>query len=660
MKSQEKKYSTSLGRLSKVKRYSLLGVVALSSLAFAGLSDEIAKADEVANLTVTSNISNETTTTDVLSSETTAMSASDNTTTTETVDSETVGSNEATSVEGKVVEAVATAEISHSDTDANSSRATVTITTELSSQAKSGDYVDYALTNLPIGGLENQPVVTADNVEIGTVKVVETPTQYSLEQNNTLDNNGQHDQSLSTDDMDKKYLFRVVFNDKIEDLVDVKYSISYNNQYFNHYIATTDYSYVTSVAVNNKVLKTDIVSVPAYKKEAFDTDSFIESGFNTVRLSTDGSRLEDGKFAIELLNSSKEPVLAGSHITVDIANDALVTLTNNVGDVIKTNSQRGYYFDTAVNDNGIILNDYVETSFKVITNDGAKLTLEALDDIVLTNKFAIVLSANYTPSSDEISQDGTKIIGINNTRLTLTAKDGTLMDNTIDNDDTVNIIKTGVIAEAAYTGKLKVVHQAEDGTILETEPIKTAKENTSYITSAKTFSDYRLVTTPMNARGTYGRGTTVVIYIYKAITGQVIERNVTTSGLQIGSDIAVTNGFVKVNTAYDTSSQDEVITDSNGRKYQLVSKGSNSVGKVVEGTTVVVNIYKEITEPQVPQKPTPPKVPCPPVRIIKVYCPRIVYKQRPVRYRICYTPNYYRTSYNFRKTTVVYNRNGFC
>ncbi|HFU3830514.1 TPA: hypothetical protein ACGO0X_001956, partial [Streptococcus suis] len=76
-------------------------------------------------------------------------------------------------------------------------------------------------------------------------------------------------------------------------------------------------------------------------------------------------------------------------------------------------------------------------------------------------------------------------------------------------------------------------------------------------------------------------------------TGTVVENNVSTTGEKLTGTITVADN-VTVGTAYDTSAQDEKITLADGRVFKLKTKGANSVGTVVEGTTEVVNTYEEV------------------------------------------------------------------
>ncbi|MBM7641763.1 MucBP domain-containing protein [Streptococcus loxodontisalivarius] len=601
------------GTFKKAKGYGLVGVLALSGALAASMNGTAVAADEVTttdadsttvSLAVEVSEAPATTTATIseyVEDETTAdETASEEVTTTATETAAT--SEEAVATQGQpvevkgdsVVDNTTTATITTNDSSSTEQRVSVTVTTDVNEPVKSGQYIEYTLENLPSGGLKNSDVKLEDGTVIGKIELVSEATpSYSEEQNNTIANDSEHDTALSAESMNKATVLRVVFNETAEKLVDLKYSFSYTNQYFTHFISTLEYAYVSKISIGGVTVASNTVNVPAYNKTPIKTTTAnIQSSFNSVTSAKNGLSLTKGQFTVGLYNSTKSPVTEGSTITVKVDGTALVTLTNKVGDIISTPSQRGYYDDTVVNGNNIILNDLETAKFEVVSNDGETIVLKSLTNIEHTNKFGITLSANYTPSSDEISADGSKIIGINNTSVTIQDAEGKLIYTTLDSNDYANIYGNSISAAAAFTGKLVVVHQSTTGTVLESETPIAGKENEAYTTSAKSFDIYRLVSTPSNASGSFTRGTTTVTYLYEQIVGDVIERNVTTDGTVL-SEESVTGGKVVVGSKYDTSAQAASIVAEDGTVYNLVSIGENSVGTVVEGTTVVTNVYEK-------------------------------------------------------------------
>ncbi|MBM7635589.1 MucBP domain-containing protein [Streptococcus saliviloxodontae] len=607
------KQTKGFGTLKKAKGYGLVGVLALSGALAVSLNGTTVSADETVTTDDSTTLSlgvsdkaetvsefvefEDDATTEAVETTTTEVSAATTETAaaTETATTEEATQGQPVEVSGdNVVDNTTTATITTNQVSSTEQRVSVNVTTDVKEAVKAGQYIEYTLENLPSGGLKNADVKLEDGTVIGKMELVaEATPSYSEEQNNTLANDSEHDTALSAESMDKATVLRVVFNEAAEKVVDLKYSFSYTNQYFTHFISTLEYAYVSKISIGGVTVASNEVAVAAYNKTPIkSTTANIQSPFNSVTSANNGLSLTKGQFTVGLYNSTKSPVTEGSTITVKVDGTALVTLTNKVGDVISTPSQRGYYDDTVVNDNNIILNDLETAKFEVVSNDGETLVLKSLTNIEHTNKFGITLSAKYTPSSDEISTDGSKIVGINNTSLTIQDASGKLIYTNLDKEAYANIYGNSISAEAAFTGKLVVVHKSTTGVILDSETPIAGKEGEAYKTAAKSFDTYRLVETPSNATGNFNRATTTVTYVYEQIVGDVIERNVTTDGTLL-SEASVTGGKVVVGSKYDTSAQDATLTTEDGTVYNLVSVGENSVGTVVEGTTVVTNIYEK-------------------------------------------------------------------
>lgn len=509
------------GTLKKAKGLGLVGVLMLfGTVSIAGsqvaYADDAVEVESEATFDLTASlteVATEAEVTEIVADETTVAEEAEVATEEATKEAETVVIESGTTTSlGNETKATVT----HDTVSSTEARSSVTIETKVTEQVKEGQFVEYTLTNLPTGGLKNKEITVADGTVIGQIEVVsEALPAYNEEQNNQLDNNGEHDQALSTADMNKASVIRVVFNKQAEQVVDIAYKFGFTNQYFAHFISTAEYAYVSKISIGGNMIAEETVDVPAYGKTPIkSTTVSIQSPYNSVVSADNGLKLTQGQFTVGLYNSVSQPIKAGATITVKVNGTALVTLTDKEGSVITEASQRGYYDDSVVNDNNIILNDLEHARFEVLSNDGETLVLKALNNIEKTNKFGITLKASYTPSRDEISKDGSRIIGINNTELTVSDENGGLIYTTVRSDDYANIRGNDITAEAAFTGKLVVRHVSTTGKVLKEETPVAGKEGEAYTTSASNFEGYTLVKSTDNTSGQFTRGTITVVYTY--------------------------------------------------------------------------------------------------------------------------------------------------
>lgn len=100
--------------------------------------------------------------------------------------------------------------------------------------------------------------------------------------------------------------------------------------------------------------------------------------------------------------------------------------------------------------------------------------------------------------------------------------------------------------------------------------------------------------------GKVTEGTTNVIYVYEKVTvGDVIVHYVDEAGNPLQGDAVDTKG-ADVDTPYDTTDNNMKPTTivANGKTYELVPEKTqgNETGKVVEGITEVVYVYREVVE----------------------------------------------------------------
>lgn len=124
---------------------------------------------------------------------------------------------------------------------------------------------------------------------------------------------------------------------------------------------------------------------------------------------------------------------------------------------------------------------------------------------------------------------------------------------------------------------------------------------TAYDTSAQeekiTLEDgrvFKLKTKGANSTGKVIEGTTEVVNTYEEVKSSVFEDNFIEGTSTKLTDTATVVSKASVGSAYDSSAQDEVITLADGKSYKLVSKATNSTGKVAETDTYLANYYSEI------------------------------------------------------------------
>ncbi|WP_270537972.1 GbpC/Spa domain-containing protein [Streptococcus anginosus] len=179
-------------------------------------------------------------------------------------------------------------------------------------------------------------------------------------------------------------------------------------------------------------------------------------------------------------------------------------------------------------------------------------------------------------------------------------------------DNITGTVKLGITnvynSYVEVTGNVIVNYRNQAGeTIKESvEDTSNASINTDYNTEEhrKTTivtSDgktYRLVDSqlPSNEKWKVIEGTTQVTYVYKEVLGNVTVHYQDESGHQLQDDVTALSG-ASTNTPYDTEEHRKTtIVTSDGKTYRLVDSQlpSNETGKVIEGTTQVTYVYKEV------------------------------------------------------------------
>ncbi|MEX2783843.1 MucBP domain-containing protein [Streptococcus sp. H49] len=106
--------------------------------------------------------------------------------------------------------------------------------------------------------------------------------------------------------------------------------------------------------------------------------------------------------------------------------------------------------------------------------------------------------------------------------------------------------------------------------------------------------------------------TKTINYYYELVYGNVIIHYINEAGETIAEDVEDTPES-PTGTAYDTTDHKPVVIEKNGKRYILVPVKTigNETGQVVEGTTEITYVYKEVTEPLRTPQPDPDPQPKP-------------------------------------------------
>ncbi|HEM6035842.1 TPA: MucBP domain-containing protein [Streptococcus suis] len=137
------------------------------------------------------------------------------------------------------------------------------------------------------------------------------------------------------------------------------------------------------------------------------------------------------------------------------------------------------------------------------------------------------------------------------------------------------------------TGTITVADNVTVGTAYDTS----AQEEKITLADGRVF---KLKTKGANSTGKVVEGTTEVVNTYEEVKSSVFEDNFIEGTTTKLTDTTTVVSKASVGSAYDSSAQEEVITLADGKSYKLVSKATNSTGKVAETDTYLANYYSEI------------------------------------------------------------------
>lgn len=498
--------------------------------------------------------------------------------------------------EPKAVESTTTATISTSTevdgvSPSDAGRYSYDVSTTLTGDVKEGDYVEYTFENLPHGGLDGKSVTISDGTVIGTLSKVSDTNARTVEMNGT----DSQKQSLEVGSYDSVY--RVVFHNTVENLQNISYSfglINGNNVWT--YVAENT-PITSSISANGTEVASYTTTIKGAMKETQTKSALYQSSSQATYTTTgvDGTRLN-----FNVRNANEVPISAGDTLTATLPADAGIVFDVNsvkVGQIV-TIQDVGSKNDLAtVNDNGVLLFDDSKYRFEVVSVSENEITYKALDSFSAVDGRYGGLYTKFIVTDESVIDLANNQLKILSYTSTLTGTDGAVKSE-VTEAMTIPITGTKIDASAIQVPRadVDVVYVSDSGEILEAQSkvLDDVKVGTEYTTVAKTFDGYKLKETPSNATGTSSIEDTLVTYVYVKNTGSVFEDNFIEGTTTKLTDTVTVVSKASVGSAYDSSAQEEVITLADGKSYKLVSKATNSTGKVAEMDIYLANYYSEI------------------------------------------------------------------
>lgn len=257
------------------------------------------------------------------------------------------------------------------------------------------------------------------------------------------------------------------------------------------------------------------------------------------------------------------------------------------------------------------------------TGDSVRLTFTVTNTAELANKkgwsFTDSLPAGLVVAADpDVVVDGTATVVADPGAAAITVSDGDLAAG--DNALTISLNVTSHTAGSYTNGPSNItvrrgLDSPDSTTVTFTDPApapadlvvryvdeagrELAPSDVSdgtvgdvYDTTARVIPDYELVAVPANAAGTLGEGTTEVVYVYRPVpvqTGDLLVTYVDETGKELATPD--TDGG-PVGQEYSSAAK---AIDG----YTLVAVEGVPDGRLVEGTTTVVYVYRPVPAPKV-------------------------------------------------------------
>ncbi|HEM2846248.1 TPA: MucBP domain-containing protein [Streptococcus suis] len=498
--------------------------------------------------------------------------------------------------EPKAVESTTTATISTTTevdgvSPSDVGRYSYDVSTTLTGDVKEGDYVEYTFENLPHGGLDGKSVIIADGTVIGTLSKVSDTNARTVEMNGT----DSQKQSLEVGSYDSVY--RVVFHNTVENLQNISYSfglINGNNVWT--YVAENT-PITSSISANGTEVASYTTTIRGVWRETQTTSALYQSSSQATYTTTGvaGTLLN-----FNVRNTNEGPINVGDTLTATLPADAGIVFDVNslkVGQIITVQDVGSNNDIASVNDNGVLLFDDSKYRFEVISVSENEIVYKALDDFKVVDGRYGGLASKFIVTDESVIDLTNNQLKIPSYTSTLTGTDG-VVKSEVTEAMTIPITGTKIDASAIQVQRadVDVVYVSDSGEILEAQSkvLDDVKVGTEYTTVAKTFDGFKLKETPSNATGTSSIEDTLVTYVYVENTGSVFEDNFIEGTTTKLTDTVTVVSKASVGSAYDSSAQEEVLTLADGKSYKLVSKATNSTGKVAETDTYLANYYSEI------------------------------------------------------------------
>ncbi len=493
-----------------------------------------------------------------------------------------------------VAESTAVIEVNSSGNTVN--KYNVTVDTKIP-QASNGDYVDYTFENLPVGDLEGKELKTNDGVVIGSLSVLVDENTF----NNKVDNASK--ETIDSNTIYNSAIVRATFNENVNALKDISYSFSYTGQGIVFYPNKDVSTVKTKISTGSKVVaELDAPTLP-YSKEKIETVIYMDGPYTFANVSENGD-ITASQLQLEI-KSGVGGVKAGTDYTLSWTDDSNFKLKPEnieVGTELILYNQGAYTDSSYVNDAGYIFYNKVPSlSVKVTSVTDKSITVTTLSDLPENTKFGSTIKGDVftvSPTKAQLDVSRSRITSVEN----ISTVNGVVKD--VEEMDYVNL--KGSVASAAASKKIGTVIENNVSTTGEklTDTITVVSNvsvGTAYDTSAQdekiTLADgrvFKLKTKGANSTGKVIEGTTEVVNTYEEVKGSVFEDNFIEGTTTKLTDTVTVVSKASVGSAYDSSAQEEVITLADGKSYKLVSKDTNSTGKVAETDTYLANYYSEI------------------------------------------------------------------
>lgn len=254
----------------------------------------------------------------------------------------------------------------------------------LNERAVAGDFVRYYLENLPDG--MSTADVYSGNAAIGkayfidgsredkyTTQIANTPKESSDKQDLTLGS--------------KKAGVKIVFNENIEQLEDVRFSIS-NRSHVPFVVANRDYNVTSKVIFDGvEIAKKDLI----ISKDQENSIVVTKTGPYSVAFRNQDGKISSSMFSFYIDAFTHNKPVAGDILTYDLSSSEIkYKSTYSVGEIITAKTGTSTMAGQEVNANGAYLFDVQkQVRLEVLEHTSDVLKVKLLDDMVDGNRYLL-------------------------------------------------------------------------------------------------------------------------------------------------------------------------------------------------------------------------------------------------------------------------------